>query len=64
MYTDIITGLILGLLILAVRESITYKRNKEAIIAIANYKARIRDIEALKKELAAANKIIAELRGK
>lgn len=63
MYIDIITGLIIGLLILAARESITYKRNKEAAIAIANYKARIRDIDDLKKGLAEANKIIAELRG-
>jgi hypothetical protein len=61
MYIDVLTGFVIGLFILIARETINYKRNKEAGIAIANYQARGREITSLKEQLIIAGKTIEVL---
>jgi hypothetical protein len=61
MYIDVLIGFVIGLFILIARETINYKRNKEADIAITNYQARGREITSLKEQLTLANKTIVGL---
>ena len=61
MYIDVLTGLGIGLLILAARETFNYKKNKEATKAIADYKKRGREITMLTQKLKEADELIEAL---
>lgn len=62
MYIDVITGLVLGLLILAAREFQNWKKLKEADRVISLYQARGRELVVTKNKLEEATTIIDELR--
>lgn len=62
MYIDVITGLVLGLLILAAREFQNWKKLKEADRVINLYQAQGRELTVTKNKLAEAIIAIDKLR--